>query len=860
MFSEKINELLKLNKCLEALNLDEDKDIKIQYSPKDILNVSEILLKENISFKSTPSITLAPWIFENWAKGEKKAIDFLLLWLKENLEQRTLVCLIESCAAKKIELIKYDPHMVIRIIKHISEIKSTENTAFLIHIACLYLAFFTNIAETEEDELTIITNIILCRHFYFDLEARKTANIRESELNLFKQKYLSCFNWDNSKIFEDLKVLSENEIIQSILKLVNKVLPFGYYDHETLMKMTKLTENDYLRLKNITENILADEAAQDFLRKWLFYNCHQYDLKWIEQNFEHLKSKEKEELFEENNYIVRLYQETTTINLEYIDSDQCILIADAIDNKKHHFVNMMQEHEELLKNIPCSSILIQSNSCVPRFDSLCNLNTLSIKDVKSACGIERNEMLMTTLKPKTYTFNEIKTLSKAPKKLVELYNFLKISSIDQRILVIRQMLKLDDLFKENVFNREFEINEKSKNDYKDILKIIAKNLSKKPLSLWREDEFGHIKDIQKMTIIKTLVRYEDICPLIPNIKNESILTFIVRNIDHYKSYTSIESILNDAVATDKDLSELKEKGLIDFKSEEINKDALQYFVINGGANMVNCLIKITDKSQHQKYKKIVKAILMDKFYLLKYNNMDLEKEITLSLSKQQKELWMQNSILTKKDYSFSEKDDFYTTIALGQLPKHSCLSYIDGTYAECLLSCFDSNKKIIIIEKNGIIIGRAIIRLTKGCSKITRRSIGNKKILDFVDVGKSTKDEAGKSEKQEEHLVLFVERLYSYKISEQDINFVYDHLFKLVIDKAKELNAKIVIGAFYEQYALRHGEIFQKAKYNIYISKSKGGKQYLDSLNGCNTESSYDQYHSGNFYINDLPLSSEKAV
>ena len=59
-------------------------------------------------------------------------------------------------------------------------------------------------------------------------------------------------------------------------------------------------------------------------------------------------------------------------------------------------------------------------------------------------------------------------------------------------------------------------------------------------------------------------------------------------------------------------------------------------------------------------------------------------------------------------------DDYYSTPASGEAPYSTCLSYVDGQYQECLLSSFDSNKKILLAKKNGKVIGRAVIRLTKG--------------------------------------------------------------------------------------------------------------------------------------------------
>lgn len=50
---------------------------------------------------------------------------------------------------------------------------------------------------------------------------------------------------------------------------------------------------------------------------------------------------------------------------------------------------------------------------------------------------------------------------------------------------------------------------------------------------------------------------------------------------------------------------------------------------------------------------------------------------------------------------------------LGVQPQRMCMSYIDGAYRECLLSAFDSNKKILYAVLNGVSSDGAFLRLTK---------------------------------------------------------------------------------------------------------------------------------------------------
>lgn len=104
-----------------------------------------------------------------------------------------------------------------------------------------------------------------------------------------------------------------------------------------------------------------------------------------------------------------------------------------------------------------------------------------------------------------------------------------------------------------------------------------------------------------------------------------------------------------------------------------------------------------------------------------------------------------------------EVDDYYSTLRLGRLPYSTCLSYVDGQYRECLLSSFDSNKKILLAKKNGKVIGRAVIRLTKGRDYL--RDDVDAPTLEFADLTKPP-EKRYEDERPADQLTLFLERPY----------------------------------------------------------------------------------------------------
>lgn len=79
---------------------------------------------------------------------------------------------------------------------------------------------------------------------------------------------------------------------------------------------------------------------------------------------------------------------------------------------------------------------------------------------------------------------------------------------------------------------------------------------------------------------------------------------------------------------------------------------------------------------------------------------------------------------------------------IGEVPLRSCISYRNGPSCDCLLSCFDANKKILFIKYNGKIVFRAILRLTKGSFV----AADERKTIEFVDVTAKSKPRENKAE------------------------------------------------------------------------------------------------------------------
>ena len=291
--------------------------------------------------------------------------------------------------------------------------------------------------------------------------------------------------------------------------------------------------------------------------------------------------------------------------------------------------------------------------------------------------------------------------------------------------------------------------------------------------------------------------------------------------------------------------------VLELSEKFINKNIknIKEFLLNNGAEIALTYYRqLQSNSQRKSYKLIVKSELMGEFTKLKYYTNDLDKEINYELKQYQIDEWTKNNIrIQDGNIEVKEYDDFYHTMILGVEPMHTCLSYINGTYNRCLLACFDSNKKILYARIDGQIVARAMIRLTKG----TYKNIKSSQTLEFVDLEnlenlENVEDVVNTKKSTNERLTIFLEKAYIYGISDKLKQKIEKMFIKVVENKANKMNAVLVLSDYYSKQVI---ENYISTRYYMYISKSKAGSQYLDSLNGQASVSDEGQYKANNFLI-----------
>lgn len=105
------------------------------------------------------------------------------------------------------------------------------------------------------------------------------------------------------------------------------------------------------------------------------------------------------------------------------------------------------------------------------------------------------------------------------------------------------------------------------------------------------------------------------------------------------------------------------------------------------------------------------------------------------------------------------------------------------------------------------------------------------------------------AEERKEELVLFLERYYQKGLKELEVFQATQLAITLAEEKSQKLGARFVLSSYYNSVLPTGNGKYVSSIYYLYISASKNGKQYLDSLGGTADISSSESYKSNRFYI-----------
>lgn len=683
-----------------------------------------------------------------------------------------------------------------------------------------FLKYYIN--ESYEIRKKAIKNL----NYFYSQNKVQFDELTENEINLLKYYLLDNTNLiPIVNIKEIYELLVANKDLLELIDYLNEsklYIPLNLKRYQIINKNAKET-GAYIR--KIYSKIKNNEMMYQLLLKWLENDCSIYDLKVFDSKTNDMDNNKIEKVVQnKTSYINFIYgNKLKKFALDSIYGKKEDLIIYAIKEKKNNFLKIIENNMKEFLEIPINSILYHESF----YSVYTNLNEITLKNLIKlrTMNYDINSKL-DLLEKQRFTFDEISILYNANEKYIKLYNELLDLKVDDRILRIRQLMKKDLL---SIDINDFEI------------QLLAEKLKEKTLYSWLEVELNKIKDILISDVVQVLIRYEKIKKFLSEIKNRSELSYVLRNYNNIEKYANLQAIKNDLENIDKYWINLK--SIMNYSDDFINKykDNINDFLINNGAELAYEYYKDQSIEQKEAFKLIIKAVIMGEFQKLKYHTDDLQKEIDYKLEEYQIKEWSKTNIeLNEENYNIKEYDDFYHTMFLGEYPKRTCLNYKNGSYNSCLLACFDSNKKILYAKINGKIIARAMVRLTKG----TYTRVKNKlKSLTFVDVENETKQE---NNNNQENLTLFLERLYIEGISDKSATLVKRLFVKLLKEKAKKMNALLVLSNDYYEI---NDEQFIFKPYYMYISKSKSSSQYLDSLSGEATVSDVGEYKENSFLI-----------
>lgn len=585
---------------------------------------------------------------------------------------------------------------------------------------------------------------------------------------------------------------------------------------------------EYLRLLTLVLQRLSADTASRFLHHWRENNCALSELQRMERRTRTTAGALDDALASYTGYVNLIYgNRFKTISLGKLAGCQEKLLLYAITHEKKHFIRLIDENADRFLGLPVRSILFHETLYREHF----NLNELTKKDLDDCVWMEGDKLPKALLTGcRQYTFPELKLLYDAPEPYCILYGMLRAPRLDDRIKVMRQLRKrnvLDEISGE-----------------KD-LAALAGWLDQKPLADWQRKEFGHIRNIQAEDAAQMLAHLDQLRPLLLSIRCRADVMLVLRSLEHLDRFDSVEALKAELLEVDQDWKDLVDAMELSPDFKERHQEDIVKFLCRDGAGIAWMYLDCLTEKLHPAFHRVVKAELMGQFNDLKYHAGDLEQELDYLLGTQAKVEWRENLALAQGYVNVQERDDFFSTMLLGTQPYSTCLSYRSGAYCSSLLACFDSNKKVLYVEIGGKIVGRASIRLTKCCvngvPKDRKEPAGK---FSFVDLEEG--NDPSDQRHQGERLALFLERPYTSGLGPEEELRVSTLFIKLARQKAETLGAMLVLSLDYREAAK---EGFAQTYLHLYISASKAGDQYLDSLGGKAKVSSEGSYKKNTFLV-----------
>lgn len=690
-----------------------------------------------------------------------------------------------------------------------------------------YMKFYLPFIKYEEEEQAIIDNL----NAFPAAEREKLPTLTDAQRDMMRQPFLGpyLFNWHDNE-HAALELLEQNRPLQRVLTLLYRQGVALDLNAARIKDLHWVETADVMKFRRLLAAFEYDTEDLDaFFEQWLENHAGQYDLNWFISRTAPLDKKQRQEILRNDlSYLNALYSGRLHLDFSAIRRYQFPILTYAVQHGKKHFLDLVSENSELFLSLGRYALLFEDKFC-----EHCNLNSLTAKNLQACDTVERGSSYFDLLEDgRQYTFEEMWLLWRKDEIYVQLYAMLTPLSVDRRLLTLRQLLKY------GLVSRYMKGQE---------LEQLARCLLEKPFSEWYRGAFGHIRGLTRRTAMRLLQRYEQLQVFIPELQSEADAIFALNNeavIAGQKNWTQVRAAV---LTMDQDWLDLKQRFSFTDEFVEQHREPVTNFLLRGGSAMVRSLydyLQGNDKAI-EALRRIVQAELMGQFYALKYFADDLQREIRYPISEVQEAAWKRNLTLDRGPFSAEEADDFYFTMRLGELPHSTCLSCWTGSQRDCLLAAFDSNKKMILIRKGEDIVARACIRLTKGAFQRPAD-------FDFSFADLAQEQPAGKMGAGDEMLILFLERIYTSGLNDEEAETAMRMAVSLVTQKAAAIGAVAVLARRY--LGCYDRDQYVGSQFYVYISKSKNGQQYLDSMGGAAVTSHKEQYTGAVFLVEQAAM------
>ncbi len=575
---------------------------------------------------------------------------------------------------------------------------------------------------------------------------------------------------------------------------------------------------------------IPHEETGRFLKQWLDNEALVYDL----NRLKHLLLKlpvDKKLSFMKNrvSYLSFLYGDVLEgVNVELLTEDQNNLLVYAITHKKKHFLSVVKENFRDFTCFGWRNLLLDRDT----YERFLNINTLNPKNLKECARLhaflDEEKQVLTW---KQYSFEEIRLFATNDILYAKLYHRLADLKMDDRLRAIREIIGRKCLL-EGMSEEQLD--------------KLGMMLIEKPVSRWMETELKHVESLSYQQAVNLLCVWDEAERFIPEIRTGYHADFLVYNLEKLQDIPDFKTAKEQMPEIDGRWKQLN--GVLKIGEDFLlkNREGFMRFLCEGGAEIFHAFLSGALESEREKAKRLCAAEIAGRFWEVKYYKNDLEREIALRLPAETQQAWMKNMEMKRKPMSLWEEDRLLPIMQIGEVLGHTCLSYRDGKYKSCLLSCFDANKKVVYLSMEGTLVFRVIIRLTKGTFY---RINGKRQGLQFADLTQEDTGEEAVNDRKE-YLTLFLERPYFKGISEEKEKEAVWFAVEMLKKKAKQLQAELVLSDAYKKFALEEKQ-FIRAKYYMYISESKNGEQYLDSLGGMAGARQEGSYEEGYFLFQE---------